>query len=78
MTTIMEFEGLSGKLFIDGEFRTSTATGAFDVIDPATEDVIGHMPDTTEAEVDEAIAIANKVQKGLEQGQCPDPGRIDA
>jgi acyl-CoA reductase-like NAD-dependent aldehyde dehydrogenase len=63
MSAIKELEKLSGKIFIDGDFRLSTSADRFDVIDPATEDVIGQFPDTTEAEVDEAIAIANKVQK---------------
>jgi betaine-aldehyde dehydrogenase len=63
MTAMNELKNLSGKLFVDGEFRGSTATDGFDVIDPATEEVIGRIPDTTAAEVDEAIAVANKVQK---------------
>ncbi len=58
-----EFERLSGKIFINGELRPSTATDNFDVIDPASEEVVGQIPDATDAEVDEAIAIANKVQK---------------
>ncbi|MBT4890198.1 MAG: aldehyde dehydrogenase family protein, partial [Rhodospirillales bacterium] len=63
MSTMKELERLSGKLFINGEYRASTATDGFDVIDPATEDVIGRIPDTTDAEINEAIAIANKTQK---------------
>jgi betaine-aldehyde dehydrogenase len=63
MTAVKELERLSGKLFIDGDFSDSAATDGFDVVNPATEDVIGRIPETTGAEVDEAIAIANKVQK---------------
>ncbi|MBL6931898.1 MAG: aldehyde dehydrogenase [Rhodospirillales bacterium] len=63
MTAKSEFERLSGKIFINGEYRSSSASDVLNVIDPATEDVIGQIPDTTKTEVDEAIAIANKVQK---------------
>jgi betaine-aldehyde dehydrogenase len=63
MTAVNELKRLSGKLFIDGNFRDSAAADSFDVINPATEDAIGRFPDTAGAEVDEAIAIANKVQK---------------
>jgi len=63
MTAINEFNRLSNKLFINGEFRDSAASDGLAVIDPATEEIIGHMPFTTEAEVDEAIAVANQSQK---------------
>ena len=63
MNALSEFSKLSGSLFIDGAARTSSATERLDIIDPATEDRLGEMSDATEAEVDEAIAIANRVQK---------------
>jgi betaine-aldehyde dehydrogenase len=63
MTAIKELKRLSNKLFIDGGFRDSAATDGLEVIDPATEETIGHMPFTSKAEVDEAIAIANRSQK---------------
>jgi acyl-CoA reductase-like NAD-dependent aldehyde dehydrogenase len=64
MTALTELKNLSGKLFLGGEYRDSAASDGLDVIDPATEDVIGRIPNTLGTEVDEAIAIANKVQKG--------------
>ena len=63
MNALTEFSRLSGSLFIDGAVRTSDTTERLDIIDPATEDRIGEMSDATEAEVDEAIAIANHAQK---------------
>ncbi len=63
MNALTEFFRLSGSLFIDGTARGSTTTESLDIIDPATEDRIGEMADATEAEVDEAIAIANQAQK---------------
>ncbi|MEE8306065.1 MAG: aldehyde dehydrogenase family protein [Gammaproteobacteria bacterium] len=63
MTAINEFKKLSGKLYINGNFRNSTATNGLEVIDPATEEPVGSMPFATEAEVGEAIAVANQSQK---------------
>jgi acyl-CoA reductase-like NAD-dependent aldehyde dehydrogenase len=63
VTAIEELKRLSNKLFIHGDFRDSAATDGLDVIDPATEEVVGHMPIATGAEVEEAIAIANQSQK---------------
>jgi len=63
MTAINELKRLSNKLFISGEFRESAATDGLDVIDPATEEIVGHMPFVTGDEVDEAIAVANRSQK---------------
>jgi betaine-aldehyde dehydrogenase len=63
MSAINELKRLSNKLFINGEFRESTATEGLDVIDPATEETIGYMPFVTGTEVDEAIAVANQRQQ---------------
>lgn len=32
------------KLFIDGRWTTPSESGVIDVVDPATENVIGHVP----------------------------------
>jgi betaine-aldehyde dehydrogenase len=63
MSAINELKRLSNKVLINGEFRDSAATDGLDVIDPATEEIIGRMPFATGAEVDEAIAVANRSQK---------------
>ena len=63
MTASNEFNRLGNKLLIDGDFRDSVATDGLEVIDPATEESIGHMPFATAAEVDEAIAVANRSHK---------------
>lgn len=63
MTALAELGRLSNRLLIGGEQRASKASTQFDVIDPATEDVVGKVADSTEAEVEEAIRIANKAQK---------------
>jgi betaine-aldehyde dehydrogenase len=63
MSAINELKRLSNKVLINGEFRDSAATDGLDVINPATEEIIGRMPFATGAEVDEAIAVANRSQK---------------
>jgi betaine-aldehyde dehydrogenase len=63
MTALDDFKRLSGKLFVDGGWVASTSGAQFDVVDPATEDRIGHIADATDAEVDQAIGIANAARK---------------
>lgn len=48
------------SLFIDGQWATPAGTDAIDVIDPATEAVIGSVPDGTAADVDAAVAAARR------------------
>jgi betaine-aldehyde dehydrogenase len=47
-------------LFIDGQWVSPAGSGAIDVIDPATERVIGSVPNGTEADVDAAVAAARR------------------
>jgi acyl-CoA reductase-like NAD-dependent aldehyde dehydrogenase len=63
MSSLNEFKRLSGMNFVGGEYIRSVATDHLDVIEPATEDCIGQIADTTDREVDEAIEIANKVRR---------------
>jgi len=46
------------RLFIGGEWVSSSGTGTIDVINPTTEEVAGRVPDATEADVDKAVALA--------------------
>jgi betaine-aldehyde dehydrogenase len=62
-STRLDFARLSGKLFVDGHFVASASTSQLDIIDPATEDRIGHIADATDQEVDQAIDIANRARK---------------
>lgn len=63
MATLKQFTELSGSLYIDGAYCKSATSDSFEVIDPATEAVIGHIADTTDAEVDTAIERANQAQR---------------
>src|SRR5690625_7684578 len=44
--------------FIDGEWVDSTKTTIIDVINPATEEVIGKISDGTKEDLDKAVAAA--------------------
>ncbi|MBW3534514.1 MAG: CoA-acylating methylmalonate-semialdehyde dehydrogenase [Gemmatimonadetes bacterium] len=44
--------------FIGGEWVASSATDALEVLDPATGEVLGHVPLSTSADVDAAVAAA--------------------
>jgi aldehyde dehydrogenase (NAD+) len=46
------------KLYIDGQWVPSTGSGTIEVVNPSTEEVAGHVPDGTPADVDRAVAAA--------------------
>jgi betaine-aldehyde dehydrogenase len=48
------------RLFIGGEWVSSSGTGTIDVINPTTEEVAGRVPDATEADIDRAVAAARQ------------------
>jgi aldehyde dehydrogenase (NAD+) len=47
------------SLYVDGEWRASEGGGVIDVVNPATGDVIGGVPDGNVDDVDRAVAAAN-------------------
>ena len=63
MDVLSEFDLKSHSILIDGEFRRSESTDSLDVIDPATEDVIAQIAETTTAEVDAAVEIGQAAYK---------------
>ena len=48
MSALSEFKRLSGRLFLNGEFVSSQSSEHLDIIEPATEDSIGHIADATD------------------------------
>jgi aldehyde dehydrogenase (NAD+) len=46
------------ELFVDGAWVASTGSATLDVVNPATEEVCGRVPDGTAADVDRAVAAA--------------------
>src|SRR5829696_1873166 len=56
------------RLFIDGEWQDSEGDGVITVTNPATEEVIGHVPEATQNDVLRAIAAA---RKAFDEGPWP-------
>ncbi len=54
--TVREYD----RLFIDGDWVKSTGSGTIEVISPGTEEPIGRVPDSTEADIDAAVAAARR------------------
>jgi aldehyde dehydrogenase (NAD+) len=55
-------------LFIDGKWTSGESTGALDIIDPATEEAIGQVP---EASVNDAKAAIEAARKAFDEGPWP-------
>ena len=56
------------RLFVSGEWTASSAAGVLDVLDPATEDVIGLVPDCDAKTAEAAIKAA---RKAFDEGPWP-------
>ncbi|MCU1377856.1 MAG: Betaine-aldehyde dehydrogenase, partial [Acidimicrobiales bacterium] len=48
------------KLFIDGQWIDPAGSGKIEVIEAATEQVLGTAPDGTEADIDKAVVAARR------------------
>jgi acyl-CoA reductase-like NAD-dependent aldehyde dehydrogenase len=46
------------KVYIGGQWVPSTGSGSIEVINPSTEDVFGHVPEGTPADIDRAVTAA--------------------
>jgi len=53
--------------FINGEWKQSTSKQFFEVRNPATQEVISKVPQSTEAEFNEAVAAASEAFKTWSQ-----------
>src|SRR4051812_42159694 len=58
----------SYRLYIGGEWVEAASDEALDVINPATEDVIGQVPQASVVDVDRAVAAA---RQAFESGPWP-------
>ncbi|XP_013139923.1 PREDICTED: probable methylmalonate-semialdehyde dehydrogenase [acylating], mitochondrial isoform X1 [Papilio polytes] len=57
----------STKLFIDGQFVESKTTNWIELTNPATNEVIGRVPETTKEELNTALEAAKKAYKSWSQ-----------
>ena len=67
MNTIQKIELSRAKLLINGEFVDSQTQEWHDIVNPATQEVIGHVPFATRDEVNAAIAAAQNAFEGWRQ-----------
>src|SRR5690606_1048083 len=56
------------RLFIGGDWAAPAGTGTIDVVSPHTEEVIGRVPEGTEADIDAAVAAA---RRAFDEGPWP-------
>jgi betaine-aldehyde dehydrogenase len=56
------------ELYIGGEWTASSGSGVIEVISPATEEVIGKVPDGTTDDIDRAVAAA---RRAFDEGPWP-------
>jgi aldehyde dehydrogenase (NAD+) len=64
-------------IFIDNDHVTAHATARISVINPATEEVIGSVPDCGPADIDAAVASSNAAFNGEWRSWSPDD-RVEA
>lgn len=62
------------RLFIGGEWVAPSSDRRFTVVNPATEEVIGHAPEALEADIDAAVAAA---RTAFDDGPWPTMSPID-
>ena len=62
MTILEDFDRLSNTIVVGGRSRRSTAAERLDVIDPATGGKLGEIVETTQQEIDEAVAAGHAAQ----------------
>ncbi|MEA2687066.1 MAG: aldehyde dehydrogenase [Actinomycetota bacterium] len=51
-------------LFVDGDWVRPASSATIDLVNPATEEVMGHVPDASAADVDGAVAAARAAFEG--------------
>ncbi len=63
MTALTAFKHLSNHHLIDGKLVRADGSSTLAVIDPATEGRVGEITEATPAEIEQAVQVANRVQK---------------
>jgi acyl-CoA reductase-like NAD-dependent aldehyde dehydrogenase len=63
-------------IYIDGAWVPSTGTGSIEVVDPATEQVVGRVPDGTAEDVDKAVRAARRAFDGWAATSPEERGKL--
>lgn len=64
------------KIYINGNYTTSSAEDTIDIINPSTEEVISKIYDGTEEDVNKAVEAAKQAQTGWEQTPAIERGKV--
>jgi acyl-CoA reductase-like NAD-dependent aldehyde dehydrogenase len=64
------------QLYVDGAWTSSTGTATIDVVNPATEQVIGRVPEGTPEDVDRAVAAARAAFDGWSRTSVEERGKL--
>ncbi|WP_100010385.1 aldehyde dehydrogenase [Lentibacillus sediminis] len=64
------------KIYINGNYTTSSSNETIDIINPSTEEVISKIYDGTEEDVNQAVETAKKAQTGWEQTPAIERGKV--
>lgn len=73
---VAEIKRLSGKLLVDGEIRKPLTDETFDVIHPGDRSVIGRAPSCGKADVDAAVAAAQRALSEWKKTPARNRGRM--
>ena len=76
MTLLKRLKDTSKQIYMDGVLHKSAASEVINVIDPATELVIGEIPETTPTEIDDAISQANAAQRKWQKVSALDRAQV--
>lgn len=60
---LKKFTQLSNSLYVNGNYTSSTSTSSIDVIDPATENKLGEIAETTPNEIENSLDLSKQAQK---------------
>ncbi len=60
---LKKFTQLSNSLYVNGNYTSSTSTSSIDVIDPATENKLGEIAETTPNEIENSLDLSKQSQK---------------
>lgn len=63
MSVLQEMKALGGTILVDGSYVKSESTESVNVVDPATEQIIAEIAETTSAEIDAAVERGHAAQK---------------
>jgi succinate-semialdehyde dehydrogenase/glutarate-semialdehyde dehydrogenase len=69
-------EGVKERLLVGGQWIESASGERFDVLDPASNEIVGSVPDATEADIDAAVGAAASALPGWAGAPARERARV--